>query len=338
MKTYVKLVLLFSLLFCGKAVAQSDLAGTWQGKLAVSPTDKITIHFIITKQADASYKVVLNSPDFGAIKNMAADKVQFKDGRLTLEATSLSGSFSGTMAKGVITGEWKQPGSVIPLVLTRYQAPTADSLKPLLGSWVGKIKANETVTLTVVIRFETGKDGKFVGFLDVPDQNAKDLAITDIALENGQVAFKIPLGKADYIGKLNGSTIAGSFKQGGQEIKLDLARGKYVPPAPEVNIAAEAMKPLLGRWSGKIKINEAISLTIVVRFEQTAAGKFVVLMDSPDQKAKDIPVSSATLTKDKLLLKVAAVMGEYNATLTGNKIDGTWTQGGNPIPLTLTKE
>ena len=93
------------------------------------------------------------------------------------------------------------------------------------------------------------------------------------------------------------------------------------------------MQQLLGRWTGKIA-----NLTIVLRFEKNAAGKFAVLMDSPDQKAMGIPVSSATLTKDKPLLKVAAIFGEYNATLNGNKIDGTWTQGGKPTPLVLTKE
>jgi hypothetical protein len=37
---------------------------------------------------------------------------------------------------------------------------------------------------------------------------------------------------------------------------------------------------------------------------------------------------------------VAVVKGEYSATLSGAKMDGTWTQAGlpNPIPLALAKE
>jgi hypothetical protein len=68
---------------------------------------------------------------------------------------------------------------------------------------------------------------------------------------------------------------------------------------------------------------------------------FIVIgtvMDSPDQGAKDIPVTSASMTEGKLTLKVAAVMGNYSATVSGNKMDGTWTQGGKPMPLVLTKE
>ena len=224
------------------------------------------------------------------------------------------------------------------MVLTRYQASTAGSLKPLLGSWVGKIQPNPAISVTAVFRFETTKEGKIVGFLDVPDQGAKDLAVSDLALDNGQVSFKIPAAKIDYAGKLTGSTISGTFKQAGMETKLDLVRGKYVPPAPEVNIAAETMKQLLGRWSGKLKVNETVSLTVVVRFEQNAEGKIVVLMDSPDQNAKDIPVSSAAFADGKLLLKIARVMGEYTGALGDKKIEGTFTQMGKPLPLVLTKE
>ncbi len=335
MKTCIKLVLIFSLLFCGKAVAQTDLAGTWQGKLSPNATDKMTIQFIITKEASGSYKAVLNSPDFGGPKKEPAKNVQFKDGKLTLEVPTLNGSYSGTLAKGVITGEWRQQGSNLPLVLTRYQAPTAASLKPLQGSWVGKASPAPNVTLTVVLRFQTSKEGKFTGFLDIPDQGAKDLPLTDIVLEKGQVSFKIPAVKGDYTGKLSASGITGSVKQAGQaqETKLDLVKGTYVPPPPVVNIPPEAVKQLLGRWTGQVA-----NIPIVIRFEKSAAGKIVVLMDSPTQNAKDIPASSTTFADGKLSMKVARVFGEYVGTLNGNKIDGTWTQGGNKLPLALTKE
>lgn len=334
MKIYGRLVLILTLLGGAGAYAQSDLVGTWQGKLEVTPTEKITIQFVLSKKPDGAYKAVVNSPDFGGIKNVAADKVQFKNNRLTLEVPSLSGSYAGTLTNGAISGDWRQPGGALKLTLTRRQEMTAGATKPLLGSWVGKIKLNDSATLVLVLRFEMGKDGKIAGFLDIPDQNAKGLPVTDVNVEGSQVTFKIPVGKADYTGTLSGSTIAGGFKQGAQETKLNLTRGKYTPPPPEVNISAEGMKQLMGRWNGKIA-----NLTVVFRFEKNAAGKYVVLMDSPDQKAKDIPVSSAVLTGDKLVLKLKIAAAEYNATLKGDKLDGSWKQGlGEPMPLVLTKQ
>jgi len=334
MKTYIKLVLIFSLLLCGKAFAQADLAGTWQGKLSLNATDKMNIQFIITKEAIGSYKVMLNSPDSGNVKNEPAQNVQFKDSKLTLEVPALNGAYSGTMVKGVITGEWRQQGSNLPLILTRYQAPTAASLKPLEGSWIGKASPDPSVTLTVVLRFLTNKEGKFTGFADIPDQGAKDLPITDIALEKGQVNFKLPFARGEYRGTLSAAGITGSVKQAGQaqEIKLNLVKGTYVPPPPVVNIQPEAVKQLLGSWTGQVA-----NIPLVIRFEQKAAGKITVLMDSPTQNAKDLPVSNTTFADGKLTLKVARVMGEYIGTLSGEKIDGTWTQGGKPVPLSLTK-
>jgi hypothetical protein len=263
MKTYIKLVFIFSMFLCSKAFAQTDLAGTWQGKLSLGATDKMNVQFIITKEANGSYKAVLNSPDFGGPKNEAAKNIQFKDGKLTLEVPTLNGTYSGTMAKGVITGEWRQQGSNLPLILTRYQAPTTVSLKPLEGSWVGKVSPDPSVTLTVVVRFQTNKEGKFAGSVDIPDQGAKDLPITDIVLEKGEVTFKLPFAKGDYTGKLSATGITGSFKQAGQaqEIKLDLVKGTYVPPPPVVKIPPEAVKQLLGRWKGQVA-----NIPIVFRF------------------------------------------------------------------------
>jgi hypothetical protein len=328
-----KLLLIFSLLSCSNAVAQTDLAGTWQGKLAVSPDQKITIQFIFTKQANGSYSASVNSPDTGGIKNVPASSFSYRDGKLALEVASLSGSYSGILAKGVITGEWRQQGSAFPLALTPYKQPRAATLKPLLGQWVGKLKVTEAMSLTVVFRFENTKEGKFAAFLDSPDQGANGLAVTDVALDGSQVSLKIPISNGEYIGKLENNTITGIYKVGGMELPLNITKGKYEPPPNIVEIPAENMKQLLGRWSGKIG-----PLTVVLRFERKADGKFVVLFDSPDQKQVGIPVTRAALADGTLSLKIAGGIADYIGKLSGNTIDGTWKQGGKDIPLSLTKE
>jgi len=333
MKTYMKLLTIFSLLFCGNAVAQTDLAGTWQGKLAVSPNEKMTIQFILTKKTDGSYTAVLNSPDTGGIKNVAASAVKYAGGKLSIDVASLSGSYSGTVAKGAITGEWKQQGSTFPLVLTPYKKPDASSLKPLLGEWVSKLKVTEDMIITVVFHFEYAKDGKFVSTFDQPDQGAKGLEISDVVLEGNQVSFKIPIASGEYKGTLVKNTISGVYKVSGRELAMDLVKGKYQAPTAQIDLSADAMKLLLGRWTGKIG-----PLSMVFRFEGNAAGKPAVFIDVPEQKAIGLVVAKATLTDGTLSLDVPAVFGKYVGKLSGNKIDGTWTQNKQDIPLSLTKE
>ncbi len=333
MRALIELFLILSLLVCSSAEAQTDLSGIWQGKMEVDQSQKLTIHFIITKLADGSYKVVLNSPDTGAIKDVPASAVSFKDGKLNLEVESLSGSYSGVVVKNTITGEWSQPGGAFPLVLTPYTKPDQASTKPLLGEWVGKLKVTEDLSYNIVFRYETTKNGKYAAFLDSPDQGAKGIPVTDVLLEGKQVSFKVPAIQGEYAGEFSGKSITGSWKQPGFEGALDLAKGKFQAPVAKIEISAEDMKELLGKWVGKVG-----PLTLVVRFEQNAAGKNAIFIDSPDQGASGIPVSEAALVDDTLSLTVAAVGGKYSGKLSGNKIDGAWTQLGKDTPLLLTKE
>jgi hypothetical protein len=328
MKMHTRLFLIFSLLFCCNMFAQTDLTGTWQGKLTVDQNTKMTIHFVLTKKADGSYSAVLNSPDTGGIKNVTANVVQYSGGKLKIEVASLSGSYSGTVAKGTIAGEWKQQGTTFPLVLTPYQKPSAASLKPLLGEWVSKLKPTEDMTITVVFHFENTKDGKFIATFDQPEQGGMGLEISDVVLEGNQVSFKIPIANGDYKG-----TLSGNYKVSGRELAMNLVRGKYQAPETHIDLSADSMKLLAGRWVGKLG-----PISLVFRFERNAAGKPVAFIDSPDQKAMGLPVSKASMTDGNLLLELSSLGLKYSGKVSSDKLDGTLTQGGRDIPLPMIKE
>jgi hypothetical protein len=205
--------------------------------------------------------------------------------------------------------------------------------KALLGEWVGKIKITETASLNIVFRYEVDKDGKYSAFLDSPDQGAKGIPVADVVFDGKQVSFKVPAVQGEYAGQLGNDTITGTWKQGGMGTALAFTKGTYQAPANQVDLSADAMKLLLGRWMGKVG-----PLSVVVRFEQNADGNAVVLLDSPDQGARGIPVTKAALKDGTLSLSISAVGGEYTGKFNGNTIDGTWTQLGNSTPLNLTKD
>jgi hypothetical protein len=336
MKAFVKLFLVFSLLFfCGNAIAQTDLAGTWQGKLATSSNEQLTIQFTITKQSDGSYKAVLNSPDTGGIKNVAANSVKFAAGKLSLDVASLSGSYTGTLAKGTITGEWKQQGSTIPLVLTPYKKPAVGTLKPLLGEWVGKLTPPGAGEITAVFRFEMAKDGSFVGFADVPEQNAKGIPISDITLAGNQLTFKIPAAQADYAGKLTGNSVDGTLKQAGAQFDLDLTKGKYQPPP--IDIPVESQNKLLGKWAGKMDVQDDAAYTIILRFEKTKDGKFYAYTDSPEQGGYGNRLTDVVLKGDQFSFKLPLTNGKYTGKLVDNTITGTYEVSGKQYTLNVTR-
>lgn len=99
---------------------------------------------------------------------------------------------------------------------------------------------------------------------------------------------------------------------------------------------ATAQEALLGTWSGTLETGAA-ELRIVFHIEQGDEG-LAATMDSPDQGATGIPVSDVTVTGDSVVLAVDQIGGAYEGTLASDegKIEGTWTQGGQSIELTLT--
>ena len=128
------------------------------------------------------------------------------------------------------------------------------------------------------------KDGTIAAFMDVPDQNAKGIAASDVKLEADQVSLRIPTAGIEYTGQLSGNNIKGTFKQSGASFELNLAKGKY--QVPGIDMPAEDMNKLLGQWAGRIKMGEDPSTdtaTVILRFEKTKDGKLAAFSDSPEQ-------------------------------------------------------
>jgi hypothetical protein len=94
---------------------------------------------------------------------------------------------------------------------------------------------------------------------------------------------------------------------------------------------------LPGSWLGKIT-SGAIELRIVFNLSLAGKDSLIATLDSPDQGAKNIKLGKVTLTGETIKISAPALMGEYNGTVRSDStIDGTWTQGGNSMPVNLKK-
>jgi uncharacterized protein len=93
---------------------------------------------------------------------------------------------------------------------------------------------------------------------------------------------------------------------------------------------------IVGDWQGALKVGEA-ELHLVVHIAKADNGGLKATMDSPNQGAKGIPISSISLKDSKLIFTSEAVHGTYEGTVNaaGTAIQGTWTQGGPSLPLNL---
>jgi uncharacterized protein len=92
---------------------------------------------------------------------------------------------------------------------------------------------------------------------------------------------------------------------------------------------------ILGQWNGLLTV-QGTQLHIV--FKIAADGKgYTTTMDSPDQGAKDIPVTMTTFVENVLTLTVPAAKIVYTGKLTKDEIVGDFKQGTHAFPMTLTR-
>lgn len=99
---------------------------------------------------------------------------------------------------------------------------------------------------------------------------------------------------------------------------------------------AWAQEGIVGSWAGTLEVG-GTQLRIVFHIRKDESG-LAATMDSPGQGATGIPVTNVTVSGDSVTLTVGGIGGEYAGVLDSDKtkIEGTWSQGGQSIPLTLT--
>jgi hypothetical protein len=90
---------------------------------------------------------------------------------------------------------------------------------------------------------------------------------------------------------------------------------------------------IAGDWKGVLNAGGS-ELHLALHITKAADGTLKATLDSVDQGANGIPVSSISLKDSNLSLGVEAVHGTYEGKVTedGKTISGTWSQG-TPLPL-----
>jgi len=97
--------------------------------------------------------------------------------------------------------------------------------------------------------------------------------------------------------------------------------------------------PITGTWKGTLKFQET-ELPIVFHISRSETNTLSATMDSPAQNAMGVPMDNVRFMNDTLLIELNAISGAYQGTLQqdGLTFDGTWTQGGTSIDLSIRKE
>jgi len=89
-----------------------------------------------------------------------------------------------------------------------------------------------------------------------------------------------------------------------------------------------------GDWQGTLKAGGA-ELRLVLHITKGDNGGLKATLDSIDQNAMGMPVSSITLNNSTLKFEMPDIGGSYEGKMdaAGSRVVGTWTQGGSSLPL-----
>lgn len=95
-------------------------------------------------------------------------------------------------------------------------------------------------------------------------------------------------------------------------------------------------KGIEGIWMGTLSVSGQ-KLRIVFKITLEDDGSYKATLDSPDQGAVDIPVSSVRIEGNRITLELQIANAVYEGTIDPEKkkIEGEWKQGGLTLPLNL---
>jgi hypothetical protein len=204
------------------------------------------------------------------------------------------------------------------------------------GHWSGSVEVPNQ-TLAMEVDLDKGPNG-WIGSISIPAQNASGIPLDAIAFTNGKCTFRMKGAPGDptFTGTLSadGKTMTGNLTQGPGTFPFKFSRTGD-PRVEEVKASPAVARDFLGTWEGTL---EGPGLRLVLKMSNDAGGAKAVLI-SLDQGGTEIPVSAIDQKDSKLTLLVKMVGGQYEAEINkeGSELNGTWTQGGNGLPLKLKK-
>ena len=212
---------------------------------------------------------------------------------------------------------------------------TAVSLaQDVTGDWNGSLNVNGA-ELRLVLHITKNPDGALKSTLDSVDQGAKGIPVSSTTLKDGALSLKVDVIGGGYEGKVNkdASEIAGTWLQG-SSFALTFHRGGIAEKAAPKQATPSDID---GDWGGTLDTGMA-KLRLALHITNTDQG-LTATMDSLDQNAKGMPVTSITRNGSSLKFEMKAIGGAYDGTIHADlqSFAGTWTQLGKSWSLTFTK-
>jgi len=220
--------------------------------------------------------------------------------------------------------------SLILAAALALAVPHAHADDRLIGDWHGFLRT-PVGQITLALSVSQNADGSLAGTVESIEQApGQTLPVSNLSVEGDTVSFQLPQLTASYKGEWNGDAMQweGVFTQG---IDIPLIFEKGPPPA------RKTIDGLDGAWRAVVTRN-GVDLRLVLNIRTGERGT-VAALDSPDQGAMGIPVSSLTRNDDAVEFAIPAAGVSFVGVLSEPDVmTGEWTLPGEPaLVVTFTR-
>lgn len=192
----------------------------------------------------------------------------------------------------------------------------------MIGDWMGTIKQGGAESRLIVHIRQTG-DGSLEGTLDNLDVGRMAIPLTVDMFENSTLRF--------HAWSIDG-TYEGTIRRRDQRIDGTWRMGEDASPLVLRRVQRSEVD---GIWAGTLTF-QSFRLRLVFYIANSPGG-LIATMKSCDQNDAMVAISPVKLVGRAIVLEAGAIGARYEGGLdaTFSTIEGTWTQGGTDLPLTL---
>lgn len=231
----------------------------------------------------------------------------------------------------------------LPLALL-LAVPAAAQPSPA-GDWAGELDVSEVFpgmeSLTVVFHVTPEGDG-FVATIDSPDQGAYGLPVDSVGYDAASRQLLLQGQQSSYTGEMNedGTEITGTWAQAGREFPLVLV--PYDAPAEE---AAEPDKggpkaergDYSGTWAGALQIPGGGEVRMTFVLARGDDGGYTAVLDAPGQ-AENLALGPIEVNGREVTIDIVG-QASFTGTVSEDEtqLEGTFSQGGEKLPMALTR-
>jgi uncharacterized protein len=212
--------------------------------------------------------------------------------------------------------------------------------RDISGAWSGTLNTGH-LKLQLVFHVKHAGNG-YKGTLDLIDQGRKDISATSVKVKGHNIHINLSALNAVYDATIGTNAIAmtGTFRQAGAAIPLALKKTAH-PPVVADPLAPACYIPrdgsdLQGYWTGTLT-NVNVPTRIALKISDPSAGRFRGELDSIDQGASGIPVTTISYQSPNVHIEAIGVAATFDGGFNraSGEITGTWQQGPSTAPLTL---